>query len=230
MTLSSKRQKIPQARSDNPDYSSRLKNIATWIREVDQPPFDKVFGFYPDLRFWNARVESAPDEIDGLLLTGGDDIAKEFLKQPVPDPKVIEGADALRDAWEFDVLARALEKRLPIFAICRGLQVLNVALGGTLHLDIPGHDKLKFQNVQELRFINGAQVRIPRVNSSHHQAIDCLGTGLVIEARCTDDEIVEQARLRDYPFCLGVQFHPERDPLYQPLFEAFAAALRSPAS
>jgi len=190
-----------------------------------------VFGLYPDLRFWNARVEKVPEEIDGLLLTGGDDISKEYLKQPVPDPTIIEGADAARDAWEFDILARALEKRLPIFAICRGLQVLNVALGGTLHLDIPGHGapKLKFANVQELRFINGAQIRIPHVNSSHHQALDHLGAGLVVEARCTDDEIIEQARLRDYPFGLGVQYHPERDPLYQPLFDAFASAVRSPA-
>ena len=214
----------------NRGYSCRLKNIATWIREVDQPPFEKVFGLYPDVRFWNARIESAPDAIDGLLLTGGDDISKEYLKQPVPDPKIIEGADEARDAWEFEILPRALEKRLPVFAICRGLQVLNVALGGTLHLDIPGHDKLKFQNVQELRYVNGAQIRIPRVNSSHHQALDRLGTNLVVEARCTDDEVVEQARLRDYPFCLGVQYHPERDPLYQPLFDAFVAAIHQSAS
>ncbi len=207
-----------------------MKNIATWIREVDQPPFDKVFGLYPDLRFWNARVESVPEVIDGLLLTGGDDISKEFLRQPVPDPKVIEGADAARDAWEFAILPRVLEKRLPFFAICRGLQALNVALGGTLHLDIPGHDKLKFDNVQELRYVNGAQIKIARVNSSHHQALDQLGTGLVVEARHTGDEIVEQARLRDYPFGLGVQYHPERDPLYQPLFDAFVDAVRLPAS
>jgi putative glutamine amidotransferase len=67
------------------------------------------------------------------------------------------------------------------------------------------------------------------VNSSHHQALDQLGTGLVVEARNTGDEIIEQARLRDYPFGLGVQYHPERDPLYQPLFDAFVAAVRSPA-
>ena len=196
---------------------------------MDQPYFEKVFDLYPDLHFWNARVENVPDAIDGLLLTGGDDISQEFLKQPVPDPKLIEGADPARDAWEFDILPRTLQKRLPFFAICRGLQVLNVALGGTLLLDIPGHDKLKFENVQELRYVNGAPIRIPHVNSSHHQALDQLGTGLVVEARNTGDEIIEQARLRDYPFGLGVQYHPERDPLYQPLFDAFAAAVRSPA-
>jgi putative glutamine amidotransferase len=207
-----------------------LKNIATWIREVDEPPFVRVFGAYPDLRLWNARVEKVPAEIDGLLLTGGDDISADFLRQPVPDPKLIEGADAARDAWEFGILAGVLGKRLPLFAICRGLQVLNVALGGTLHLDIPGHGKLKFDNVQQLRYVNGATIQIPRVNSSHHQALDRLGAGIVVEARCTDDEIVEQTRLREYPFGLGVQYHPERDPLYQPLFDAFVDHIRHPAS
>jgi len=206
-----------------------LKNIATWIREVDAAAFERVFSAYPDLRLWNARVEPVPELIDALLLTGGEDISQEFLHQPVPDPRQIEDANPARDAWEFAILPRVLEKKLPFFAICRGLQVLNVALGGTLHLDIPGHAKLKFDNVQTLRYVNGAAIRIPRVNSSHHQALDRLGNGLVVEARCSDDEIVEQARLRDYPFGLGVQYHPERDPLYQPLFDAFAEHVRHPA-
>ena len=207
-----------------------MKNIATWIREVDEPPFVRVFSAYPDVRLWNARVEPVPAEIDALLLTGGDDIGADFLRQPVPNPNVIEGADAARDAWEFGIVPRVLEKKLPLFAICRGLQVLNVALGGTLHLDIPCHAKLKFDNVQPLRFINGAAIQIPRVNSSHHQALDRLGEGLIVEARCSDDEIVEQARLRDYPFGLGVQYHPERDPLYKALFDAFVEHVRHPSS
>ena len=205
-----------------------MKNIATWIREVDGPPFARVFAAYPDLRLWDARVEAVPAEIDGLLLTGGEDVSQEFLHQPVPDPGLIEDTDPARDAWEFAILPRVLEKRLPFFAICRGIQVLNVALGGTLHLDIPGHANLKFDNVQPLRYVNGAAIQIPRVNSSHHQALDRLGSGLVVEARCTDDEIIEQARLRGYPFGLGVQYHPERDPLYQPLFDAFVEHVRHP--
>jgi putative glutamine amidotransferase len=206
-----------------------LKNIATWIREVDGPPFDRVFHAYPDLRLWNARVESVPAHIDGLLLTGGEDISLKFLRQDVPNPALIEDANPERDAWEFSLLPRVLQQRLPFFAICRGLQVLNVALGGTLHLDIPGHDKLKFQNVQPLRYVNGAKIQIPHVNSSHHQALDRFGAGLVVEARCAEDEVIEQARLRDYPFGLGVQYHPERDPLYQALFDAFVENIRQPA-
>ena len=178
------------------------------------------------MRLWNARAGVVPRRIDGLLLTGGHDISREFLRQPVPDPRLIEDPDPARDAWEFAILRDALRQRLPLFAICRGLQVLNVALGGTLHLDIPNHDKLRLQNVQPLRYAKGAALQIPRVNSSHHQALDQLGDGLEVEAWCADDDVIEQARLRDYPFGLVVQYHPERDPLYQPLFDAFVEQVR----
>jgi putative glutamine amidotransferase len=205
-----------------------LKQIATWIRECDEAHFERVFAAYPDLRLRNARTEKVPESIDALLLSGGSDISEDFLRQPVPDPRLIEDADTVRDAWEFTVLPRALEQRLPLLAICRGLQVLNVVLGGTLHLDIPNHNHLKFQNVQPLRYADGASLQIPRVNSSHHQALDQIGSGLVIEALCADDNVIEQARLNDYPFGLAVQYHPERDPLYQSLFDAFAEQVRRP--
>jgi len=203
-----------------------LKYIATWIRECDADPFERVFRFHSGVRFWNARTDAPPESIHGLLLTGGSDISQEFLRQPVPDSRLIEDPDPARDAWEFDIVSRTIEQRLPFFAICRGLQVLNVALGGTLHLDIPNHDKFKFQNVQPLRYANGAPIQIPRVNSSHHQALDQLGPGMEIEAWCADDDVIEQVRLRDYPFGLGVQYHPERDPLYHPLFDSFVHHVR----
>jgi putative glutamine amidotransferase len=202
-----------------------LKSVATWIRECDEVNFARVFSHYPDVRFWNARTETIPSPIAGLLLTGGSDISEPFLRQPVPDPKLIEDALPSRDEWEFPALARALEKRLPIFAICRGLQVLNVALGGTLVLDIPGHDGMKYDNVQPVRYAPGVPIQFPKVNSSHHQALDRLGNCLEVEGWCVEDDVIEQARLLDYPFALGVQYHPERDPMYQPLFDAFVANL-----
>ncbi len=198
-----------------------MKAIATWIRECDEPAFARTLSAYPEIRAWNARTENVPEKIDGLLLTGGSDISSNYLRQPVLDPTLIQDADPVRDAWEFPVLEAALKMRLPVFAICRGLQVLNVALGGTLHLDIPHHDDDKLNNVQTLTYAPGATIRIPRVNSSHHQALDKLGAGMEVEARYEKDGVIEQARLRDYPFCLGVQYHPERDPLYRPLFDAF---------
>jgi putative glutamine amidotransferase len=199
-----------------------MKQIATWIRECDEPAFARTFALYPGVRLVNARTEPAScDQARGLLLAGGTDISEPFLRQPVPDPGLIEGADPARDAWEFESVARALERKLPVLAICRGLQVLNVALGGTLHLDIPHHNGAKYENIQNLRYVENVPIQFPRVNSSHHQALDHLGAGLVVDARCAEDGVIEQAHLENYPFALGVQYHPERDALYRPLFDAF---------
>jgi len=185
-----------------------------------------MFEKYPDMLLWNARTGMVPEHPDGLLLTGGFDIGAEWLRQPVTDASLIQTPIYERDAWEFYILPRALARRLPVFAICRGVQVLNVALGGTLHLDIPGHGDFRHDNVQPLEYVDGAELRIAKVNSSHHQALDRLGEGVEIEARHAKDGTIEQVRLRDYPFGLGVQYHPERDVLYQPLFDAFVEAVR----
>jgi len=207
--------------------------VVTWLRECDVAPFAACFAPYPHVRLWDARVERKPwpdandGEAAGLLLTGGSDIDAPFLRQPVPDPRLVEEPDPARDAWEFAAVERALSLRLPLFAICRGMQVLNVALGGTLHLDIPGHrgEEQKFGNLQPLRYAPGVPAPFPHVNSSHHQALDRLGAGLRAEAWHAGDGVVEQVRLDALPFGLGVQYHPERDPLYRPLFDAFVAAL-----
>lgn len=205
--------------------------LATWIREKDEPRFAPWFAARPNLMVHNART--APADIasaDGLLLTGGPDISADFLRQPVPDPALIEDAEIDRDQWEMAAARAALDRGLPIFAICKGLQTLNVTLGGTLFLDIPGHrdEEARFGNVQPIRYDPAATegARFERVNSSHHQALDRLGDGLVVEAWSAADGIVEQVRRRDYPFCLGVQYHPERDALYRPLFDSFFDALK----
>lgn len=205
-----------------------MKHIATWIEKDRGKHFDELFA-ESNFRLWNARVEVVPwQDVGGLMLSGGSDIAADFLAQPVPDPTLIREPDLARDKWEFEVLRGAMEKQMPILAICRGHQVLNVALGGTLLLDIPGHNlaEQKYANVQELRYAPGAKIRFERVNSSHHQAIDRLGQGLEVEARHVGDDTIEQVRLRNYPFCLGVQYHPERDPMYRPLFDAFLEQVR----
>jgi putative glutamine amidotransferase len=205
-----------------------MKNIATWIEKDRGQHFDDLFAG-TDFRLWNAREEEVPwNEVGGLLLTGGSDISAECLNQPVSDRSLIRKPDGPRDLWDFSALHRSLTRHLPILAICRGHQVLNVALGGTLLLDIPGHNlpEQKYGNVQELRFSRSAQIRIPRVNSSHHQAIDELGDDLEIEAWHAGDNIIEQIRLRDYPFCLGVEYHPERDSIYRPIFDAFFEHIR----
>jgi len=204
-----------------------VHHIATWIEDDAWPYFEGVFSRYADVLLWNARLGMVPAAPDGLLLSGGTDIGRDWLRQPVPDPGLIHDPVAERDAWEFYYLPLALQQRRPIFAICRGMQVLNVARGGTLHLDIPGHGNFRLQNVQPLAYVPGAKLQIPKVNSSHHQALDQLGHGLEIEARHADDGTVEQVRLRDYPFALGVQYHPERDDSYLSLFDAFVEAVRA---
>jgi putative glutamine amidotransferase len=211
-----------------------LKKIATWIDEASAPFFKWVFNQYPDLRLYDVRIEPAPpwEEIDALLLTGGSDISEKYLRQPVADSSLIINPDLARDEWEFDVARKALQQRMPLLAICRGHQVLNVALDGTLHLDIPGHGepRQKSNNIQELRFANEVSFKIPFVNSSHHQAVDKLGKGLKVEAWCKADDVVEQMRIVDYPFGFSVQYHPERDPLYLPMFNAFAQQVRQGGS
>ena len=207
--------------------------LATWIRDVDEAPFGRWFAARPDLDVRNARLQSAsyappgdplPPGTAGLLLSGGPDIAAENLRQPIPDPSLIEEPEPARDRWEFAAVHAALERRLPILAICKGVQVLNVALGGTLHLDLPGHNapELRDGNLQALRYAPGTpSPRFETVNSSHHQALNALGRGLEVEAWNADDNTIEQVRLRDYPYCVGVQFHPERHVQYAPLFHQF---------
>jgi len=204
-----------------------VKHIATWIDADAWPFFEKVLANYPDVLLWNARTGMVPNSPHGLLLSGGTDIGREFLRQPVLDASLIRRPVHERDAWEFYILPRAMARRLPIFAICRGVQVLNVALGGTLHLDIPGHADFRYDNVQPLHYAGDAKLQIPSVNSSHHQSLDRLGEGVEIEARHAEDGTIEQVHLRDYPFGLGVQYHPERDILYRPLFDAFVEAVRA---
>jgi putative glutamine amidotransferase len=202
-----------------------MLNLATWMREKDEKWFQPFFGKYPDIRVCDARKGAvALEEIDGLLLTGGSDISPELLRQEVVDPTVLDkDVDLVRDRWEFEAIAKTLARGLPILAICKGLQGLNVALGGTLKLDIKGHNlsEQKDHDVQSLRNDRAARHRFEKVNSSHHQAIDRFADGCEVEAWCAADDIIEQLRLRDYPFALAVQYHPERGRIYGALFEDF---------
>ena len=208
-----------------------MPKVASWIRPKDAPYFLRAFYAHVEVEIWNAAEGPvAMEEMDGLLLTGGADVAPEFLQQEVPDPSVIEkDVDPARDAWEFEATRQALVRQLPIFAICKGMQLLNVALGGTLRLDIPGHDapEMKDQDIQPLRTDAGAQHRLQKVNSSHHQAVDRLGDGFEVQAWSVQDDIIEQMRLKDYPFALAVQYHPERGgDIYAPLFADFVGRMK----
>src|SRR5256885_9487516 len=202
-----------------------MPKLATWLRQKDEKYFQPFFAKHPELEILNARDGAVSIAgADALLLTGGSDIAPELLKQAIPDPGMLEkDVDAARDRWEFAAVDKALERGLPILAICKGMQLFNVALGGTLKLDIAGHKlpEQKDHDIQPLRSDSKAGHKFEKVNRSHHQAVDSLGKNLKVEAWCATDDIIEQIRLRNYPFALGVQYHPERGKIYDSLFEDF---------
>jgi gamma-glutamyl-gamma-aminobutyrate hydrolase PuuD len=178
---------------------------------------------------------AALDGLDGLVLTGGADV----------DPAVY-GADVAlettglrpdRDAWERALLAEALERDLPVLAICRGLQLLDVSLGGTLHQHVPdvvghaghrpepgtyGSTDVQVRPGTHLAVIVGDSVQVP---CHHHQSIDRLGTGLTVAATAPDG-VIEAVEAPDRGFVLGVQWHPEDgdDPR---LFDALVAAAQA---
>ncbi len=208
-----------------------MDNLAAWMRPKDKKWFRPFFAKHPDVHVFDARTGDVPmDQMDGLLLTGGSDIAPEFLGQEVVDPSLIdEDVDPVRDRWEFEAISKSVARGLPILGICRGIQVLNVALGGTLKLDIPDH-KLPDQkdyDIQQLRYDTTANHRFEKVNSSHHQAVDRVADGFTVEAWCATDDVIEQMRLRNYPFAVAVQYHPERGKIYDALFADFFARLNN---
>lgn len=161
------------------------------------------------------------DSLDGLIITGGKDVdPARYGSEPHP---ATDEPRRDRDAWEDALLRGAIERELPFLGICRGLQVLNVALGGSLiqHLpDVVGSTRYNagggIFTVNEVGIDAGSTLAslIPEetlgVKSYHHQAIDDLGAGLTVTAR-SDDGIVQAVELAGVPFGLGVQWHPEED-------------------
>ncbi len=160
--------------------------------------------------------------LDGLLLTGGGDMdPAQFGEEP--HPTLYDVAPA-RDAVETRAVGIALERRLPILAICRGIQVLNVALGGSLFQDIAGDPGTEIAHGQEaprdqpthkVKVAPGSRLAETlgadeiEVNSMHHQAVKALGAGLAAVA-WAPDQIIEGIELSDPSrFVLGVQWHPE---------------------
>lgn len=173
--------------------------------------------------------------LDGLVLIGGGDIDAARYGQ-APDPRSA-GVSQLRDATELAVLAEALRTDLPVLAICRGAQLLNVHLGGELVQYLPdiagssthqpapgafGEVAVTTQPGSRVGCIVGQRVQ---VLCSHHQAIGKLGQDLVVTATA-DDGVIEAVELPDHRFVVGVQWHPEEGG-GAPLFEALVEASRS---
>jgi putative glutamine amidotransferase len=190
-------------------------------------------------------VAEALDRTDGLLLTGGDDVAPARYGETAHESVV---ADPERDEFEIALVLEARRRGLPILAICRGAQVLNVACGGSLVQDIPTQvpGALVHKQVPPREaFALAHEVWIEKdsllgslmrdrlndsdsceVNSRHHQAVKQIAPGFIVSATAPDG-VFEAIEDPSRPFCLGIQWHPEnfwRTGEFRPLFEGFVEA------
>ncbi len=189
------------------------------------------------------QIESLTSSLDGIMFSGGGDV--ETQRYGVESTPKVNTVDPDRDRVEIGLVQNAVTAGLPFLGICRGIQVINVALGGTLHVDIADdipnsrkHDyypdwsrdhlahEVDIQKSSKLASILGTTQT--QVNSLHHQAINRLGSELEIVAYAPDG-VVEGVEIPGHPFGLGVQWHPECLPNHDAmvaLFRAFVDAAK----
>jgi putative glutamine amidotransferase len=175
------------------------------------------------LRRGNIRIADYVDALDGLVLQGGADVSPlTYGERPL---RAEWEGDRVRDMYEIDLLQEFISAGKPVLGICRGLQLINVALGGTLYQDIRFQhgDDLEHHNVDaydqhyhSIALVAGSglarlypDVGSARVNSIHHQAVKDLGKDLAVEALSIPDDLVEAIRWRGSGYLVGVQWHPE---------------------
>jgi putative glutamine amidotransferase len=182
------------------------------------------------------------DLLDGLMLAGGADIDPGAYGAE-PHPETI-GSVAERDAFEIALVRAAVARDLPLLGICRGMQILNVACGGTLHQHLPellGHEHHRrvlgsFDGADhDVRLLPGslaaraAGEELHATKSHHHQGVDRVGEGLRVTGRSTIDDLPEAIEVPGNRFTLGVQWHPEADETSR-LIAALVAAAGGAAS
>jgi putative glutamine amidotransferase len=169
------------------------------------------------------------EKIDGLLIPGGDDLDPYYYnEEKLPQVKLVS---KVRSGFEISLLKEMVKLGKPVLGICYGMQLINVAFGGTLYQDIESQLKVAINHKTAYHMIVITENRFLRkgrfsVNSTHHQAIREPGSGLSIIARSTDD-LIEAFYREDYPFLIGIQWHPERqseEELSNSIFESFVRA------
>ncbi len=191
----------------------------------------------------NETIDHLVDICDGFFFTGGVDIHPNRYGEEVREP--IGKIQEYRDEFEFNVFQRVIQTSKPILAVCRGAQLVNVALGGTLYQDIPSEIQTKILHRQsEPKFLHSHDVRIMintplyemmkveriKANSFHHQAIKTLGRGLEIMA-LAEDGIIEAVYSSGRQYIRAYQWHPERlfgiDTPNRLIFEDFIRVCKS---
>lgn len=179
-----------------------------------------------------AESESYAVLIQGLLIPGGDDLDPAYYHEDWQEN--LRPVSRLRTDFEMSLLRGTLCLNKPVLGICYGMQLLNVFFGGSLYQDISAQVPMAINHKNDYHMIVVTENRFLvqgtfSVNSSHHQAIKAIGKGLSGIA-CSGDHIIEAFFKEDYPFLLGIQWHPERirkDTLSQNIFQCFINATRN---
>jgi putative glutamine amidotransferase len=222
--------------------------ISSYARNGEPPAFTLPCGYVDGVRAagatplvlppGEAEPERLLDIVDALILAGGGDIAPGAYGGVLHE--TIYSVSEERDSFEFGLARAALTRAVPLLCICRGMQVLNVVCGGTLHVHVPERFGEQVPHRLPPRQTSRHNVRVEshshvatyldtthaEVCSWHHQAIDRLGDGLRPVA-WAEDGVIEAIEHTAHPWCIGVQWHPEMDlrqPSQRGLFAALVAA------
>jgi putative glutamine amidotransferase len=214
----------------------RMSDYVESIRRAGGEPIEVVPGV--------EKVEHILARVDGLMLTGGGDVdPKLYGEEPLA---TFEAAESGRDAFEIELSRAAVASGIPFLAICRGMQVLNVAMGGTLIQDIPSQVQGALDHsIREPRHHIAHEVWVAKgsklaalladhmedgetchVNSRHHQSVKRAAAGFEVTAT-SPDGVIEAMEKPDAPYCIAVQWHPEnfwRTGEFRELFEGLIQA------
>ena len=230
-----------------------LVGVTTYLERAQQGVWDVRAAFLPEQYLTGVTASGGialllppqdPDAadaaiagLDGLILSGGADVAPELYgeeRHPLTDPARVD-----RDAWELALFRAAERRRMPVLAICRGLQLVNVARGGTLQQHLPeslgteryrlgggvfAENDIEVSDDTALAGVLG--VGDVRVHSYHHQGIDRLGEGLVAAAH-SDDGLVQAFVDTSAGHVVGIQWHPEENAEDRRLFEDLVSQARA---
>lgn len=215
------------------DQASKVSLVYDYILAVEQAGGVPVL--LPPIKTEECVLEQVLS-IDGLILSGGGDVYPPLYGEQPSD--LIGFVDCLRDEYELKILEFAVEQQKPLFGICRGAQVMNVAFGGDLYQDIsflpgdcephiPASPQQTLQHEVDIEpgtflfeLVGTSRVT---TNSSHHQVIKKVAAGFTVNAR-TKDGLVEGIEKMDNKFLLGLQWHPERmlqEPCMRDIFANF---------